>query len=252
MTAERTETIARAFSSAAAYDRHARVQRMAARALASRIAALPLPPAPRLLEIGCGTGFLGEALRAADVSGDWHITDIAPAMLDRARARLGDAPSYAVLDGERGTPEGGPYDLICASLATQWFANEPAALDRWREWLAPGGHVMAATLGPDTFAEWRAAHDGEEPGTPTFTPPSAFEALGPAEPLTIDIYRERHTDARAFLHALRAIGAGTPGDGHRPLSPTAMRRVMRRFEGGGSIATYQVVTCHLTARSETA
>lgn len=245
------ETVARAFAAAADYDRHARVQRLVARELARRIAALPLPPAPRVLEIGCGTGFLTQALREQGLAGDWLVTDVAPAMVERARARLGSGYSYAVLDGECGEPEGGPFDLICASLATQWFRDEPAALARWREWLRPGGDVMVATLGPGTFAEWRAAHaaEGYAPGTPAFTPPSAFESLGLAQPPTLELYRERHADARAFLHALRGIGAGTAAPAHRPLSPGALRRVMRRFEAAGAITTYEVVTCHLSHAS---
>jgi malonyl-CoA O-methyltransferase len=246
--------VARAFAAAADYDSHARIQRLAARELARRIAGLELPPRPRLLEIGCGTGFLGAALREHGVAGDWLVTDLAPAMVERARARLGPSAHYAVLDGEHGTPPGGPFDLICASLATQWFADEPAALGHWREWLAPGGHVMAATLGPGTFAEWREAHaaEGLHAGTPDFTPPAAFEALALAEPLTVERYRERHDDARAFLAALRAIGAQTASPAHRPLSPGALRRVMRRFEAGGAIVSYEVVTCHLARANEPA
>jgi malonyl-CoA O-methyltransferase len=235
-------SVAAAFAAAADYDRHARVQRLVARALAARIAALPLPPAPRVLEIGCGTGFLGAALREEGLGGEWTITDVAPAMIARARARLGDGPAYVVLDGERDTAVGGPFDLVCSSLATQWFADEPAALRRWREWLAPGGHVLVSTLGPGTFAEWRAAHEaaGLQAGTPRFTPLPAF----PAPPL-VELYRERHADARAFLRSLRAIGAQTAAPGHRPLSPARLRQVMRAFEAGGGIVSYEVVTCHL-------
>lgn len=246
-----SDPVARAFAAAADYDRHARVQRLAARELARRIAALPLPRRLRVLEIGCGTGFLTQALRDEGLSGDWLITDLAPAMLDRARARLGADATYAVLDGEHDAPAGGPFDLICSNLATQWFVDEPAALARWRAWLAPGGQIMVATLGPGTFAEWREAHEaqGLTPGTPAFTPLPAFAALDLAQPVTIDRYRERHADARAFLHALRAIGAQTAAAGHRPLSAAALRHVMRRFEAGGAIASYEVVTCHLARAS---
>jgi malonyl-CoA O-methyltransferase len=245
--------VAQAFAAATDYDRHARVQRPVARELARRVGALPLPAAPRVLEVGCGTGFLTQALLSEGLTGEWLVTDLAPPMVERARARLERAGSgldirFAVLDGECGKPEGGPFDLICASLSTQWFADEAAALARWRGWLTPGGHIMVATLGPETFTEWRDAHEAEglRPGTPAFTPPAALHALAPVEPLTIERYRERHADARAFLQALRAIGAQTASPDHRPLAPGALRRVMRRFEDGGAIATYEVVTCHLT------
>jgi malonyl-CoA O-methyltransferase len=223
----RPDAVARAFEAAAQYERHARVQRLVARALATRIAGLPLPSAPRVLEIGCGTGYLARALREQGLGGEWLLTDISAAMVARARENLGDRARYAVLDGEHGAKPEGRFDLVCASLATQWFTDEPAALARWRDWLAPGGHVMVATLGPDTFAEWREAHavEGLEPGTPAFTPLADLAALSP-------------------------IGAGTAARYHRPLAPGALRRVMRHFEASGAIATYQVVTCHLTRDNE--
>lgn len=239
--------VARAFSGAKDYDRYARVQLIVARVLARRIASLNLPRNARVLDIGCGTGFLGFALREEGVTGDFLVTDLAPAMMDRARARLGDGAHYAVLDGEFGTPDGGPFDLICSSLATQWFTDEPTALSRWRHWLTPNGHIMVATLGPETFSEWREAHaaEGLRAGTPNFTAPDAFTALGLVEPVTVERYRERHDDARGFLTGLRAIGAQTASPSHRALSAGDLRRVMRRFEAGGAIASYQVVTCHL-------
>ena len=44
-----TDRVAHAFGAARDYDAHARVQREVAQALAARIAALDLPPAPRVL-----------------------------------------------------------------------------------------------------------------------------------------------------------------------------------------------------------
>lgn len=245
---ERRTRIARAFAGARDYDRHARVQRKVAQGLAARIAALDLPESPRVLEVGCGTGFLTQALAEAGIGGDWLITDVAPEMVERCRGRLGETPRrrFSVLDGEHGTPEGRPFDLICSSLTLQWFEDAPAALARMAGWLAPGGHCVATTLGPDSFAEWRAAHEAEglDAGTPSFAPEETFAAIRP-ESVTAENLVERHTDARAFLHALKAIGAGTAEPGHRPLPPGALRRVMAAFDRNGCEVTYQVVTCHL-------
>lgn len=248
---ERRVRIRDAFAGADDYDSHARVQREVAARLAARIAALDLPPAPRVLEIGCGTGFLTSALAEAGVGGDWLVTDIAPEMVERCRARLGVPQQgrrldFAVLDGEHGTPEAGPFDLVCSSLAVQWFDDTPAALARMAGWLAPGGHLMVTTLAPGSFAEWRAAHEAEGavPGTPPFAPLDEFTALSPAA-LTVERHSERHADPRAFLHALKAIGAGTSHPGHRPLGPAELRRVMARFAQSGCEVTYEVVTCHL-------
>jgi len=244
----RHEKIARAFATARDYDGQADVQRQVAEALADRIAALDLPDAPRVLEIGCGTGFLTKALKARGLGGSWLVTDIAPGMVERCKAHMEGAPglAFAALDGEYAAPANPPFDLVCSSLALQWFDDGVAALDRMRGWLAPGGHLIVTTLGAGSFAEWRAAHEaqGLEAGTPAFPPAQAFAALSP-EALDVEQIVEPHLDARHFLHALKAIGAGTAAPAHRPLSPAELRRVMARFDASGASVTYEVVTCHL-------
>lgn len=246
------QKIGAAFSSAEQYDKHARVQRIVARQLAARIAALPLPPRPRILEIGCGTGFLTKAIIAEGISADWLITDISADMVDRCCQRVGAAPHrrFAILDGEYGEPENkGSYDLICSSLAMQWFDNVSLAFNRMMDWLVPGGHCLFTTLASDSFMEWRAAHtdSGLEPGTPDFATVGQLAALQPATaqaPPQVRRYVERHDSALEFMRCLKAIGAHTAKRQHRPLNPSQLRRVMRNFEQSGAFVTYEVATCH--------
>ncbi|MEO6092945.1 MAG: methyltransferase domain-containing protein [Novosphingobium sp.] len=233
--------IKQAFSAASDYDRHARVQRLVARQLAAQIADLPLPASPRILEIGCGTGFLTEALIGHGVAGEWLVTDISPEMVQRCRERVGDGEGrrFAVLDGEYGEPEG-QFDLVCSSLAVQWFDCQETAHARMRQWLTSGGHCVVTTLGAGSFAEWRAAHaaEGLESGTPRFLPAEQLAAQ------RIDHYVDRHETALDFMRSLKEIGAHTADRRHRPLPPQALRRVMRNFEAGGGAVSYEVVTCH--------
>lgn len=247
MAVSRAGRIGEAFGLAEGYDDHATVQRQVALQLADRILALPLPPMPRILEIGCGTGLLSEALTLRITGGEWLLSDLSPAMVRRCRARLGNDPRlrFAVIDGERPKGAEGPFDLICSSLAAQWFGDLPGALERLFGLLAPGGHLAVTTLAAGTFAEWRAAHEalGLVAGTPDYPTIKALESLelgGRIEEYAIE---ERHADARSFLTALKAIGAGTPVAGRVPLSAGALRRVMRRFEAEGAIARYHVASC---------
>ena len=71
------------------YEAHATVQQHTAIRLAEQIADLPLPPQPRVLEIGCGTGLLTRELAYRLGPADWTITDLAPAMLAAVRRRGG-------------------------------------------------------------------------------------------------------------------------------------------------------------------
>lgn len=111
--------VAAAFSSAAdTYDDSAGLQREVAERLAGRIAGLPLPGQPRILEIGCGTGFLSRALCSLNPSA-LVVTDISQAMLARCRETLGDIRTarFLTMDGEEPRAAAGSgFDLICSSL----------------------------------------------------------------------------------------------------------------------------------------
>jgi len=121
--------IAQAFDAAAAYDAYAVVQRQVAAWLAERIVAVA-PPRPRVLEVGCGTGFLTQAAWPRLDRPEWLMTDIAPEMLARGRAQMPDLCAR-VMDGERPDLAGeAPFDLIVSSLAVQWFSDLEGGLQR--------------------------------------------------------------------------------------------------------------------------
>ena len=234
--------IANAFHRARAYDRHAHVQRRVAAQLAEQILELDLPSDARLLEIGCGTGFLGAALVGRLRYLHYQMTDVAPGMLERARLRFAgmEGIDFAHMDGAQPTIEG-PFDLICSSLAMQWMPDLGQAVARLRALLSPCGKLVFNTLAEGSFAQWRAAYGAERPGIPDYPTPDALRALG----LTVSIETIDHlyASAREFLSALKAIGAGTPRPGYRPLPPALLREVMSRFEAQGAQARYVIATC---------
>ncbi len=237
--------IARAFDAASAYDAHAVVQRQVADWLAERVVAVA-SSAPRVLEVGCGTGFLtGVALPRID-GADWLMTDIAPAMLARGLA-VNPSARGRVMDGEHpDLPGEAPFDLIVSSLAVQWFGDLEGGLRRLASWLAPGGRLLVTTLTEGTFAAWHEAHraEGFAAGSPVYPAADRLRATGWS--VETRTFTQRHDSAADFMRALRAIGAGTPRDGHRPIPPGAMRRIARRFEAAGAVATYEVALLEMS------
>jgi malonyl-CoA O-methyltransferase len=171
-------------------------------------------------------------------------------MLARCRARLGDRHRYLVLDGER--PDGleGGYDLIVSNLTFQWFVDLAAACQRLSGLLAPGGRLAFATLGRQTFGEWRQAHAalGLSCGTPQY--PTAEEFPWPdgiaGHTIAEELIRHRYDNGHDFARSLKVLGASEPAPGYRPLSPGAFRKLLASLAGGFTV-TYHILFGEITA-----
>ena len=253
------QQVASRFGSAAhSYDAHSHVQRHTAQQLTQLIAAAALPPRPRVLELGCGTGHLTARLLTHLPGAQILATDIAPEMVAACHTRCGDSPriDFAVMDACRPHASGGSgwsrpasvdfYDLICANLAAQWFDDLPATVRRLMQQLKPGGLLALSLLGADTFREWRAAHaqQGLMAGSLRFPTLTECHAAFTGERITLtrEIWVEQSPSPMEFLRGLRAIGADTPTAGHAPLSAGNLRRVMRSL---GPTLTYELIYARL-------
>ena len=235
------------------YESHAHVQRLAAARLAKRIAALDLPRRPRILEIGCGTGLFTRALAEHIGEADWTITDIAGPMVDAARSScpLIGTSCFLALDGEHPEAlEGATFDLICSNFAMQWFDDLNSGLGRLASYLAPGGHLMITTLAQDTFCEWRDAHRAERlpAGARSFPACTEIALSPPTATVSGSVEEERlitsEGDGLAFLRGLKHIGATKPAEGLAPLSASALKRVIARFNDSGAHVTYHIAYGH--------
>jgi len=157
------------------------------------------------------------------------------------------------LEGFEGS-ESATFDLICSSFAMQWFDDVNLGLQRLASYLAPGGRLVIATLAEDTFLEWRAAHHAEGLRASTRRFPAAADlGIGiTAENGTKDVSGSvdderlvmQEVDGLAFLRGLKHIGASTPANGMRPLSPSALKRVITRFNNTGATVTYHIAYGH--------
>lgn len=233
----RNRAVARRFGlHARDYDARAHLQRQVANRLAKH---LPAYRAPRVLEVGCGTGFLTGHLLDAYGDGDFLITDLAPDMVEECQKKLSQHDLsrilFEVMDGE--APDcSGSFDLIATAMTLQWFSDPLAGLARLRTLLNPDGVLCYATLGPDGFAEWRAALAGQNV-------PEGVVAM-PALPGVFHEEREvvSYENGRDFLSNMKTIGAGEPRPGYRPLPPGRLRRALRRLEhDAGALVTWHIV-----------
>jgi len=242
MLSKRSAAVAQSFGARArSYDEHADLQRVVADQLARLV---PTLTAPRVLELGCGTGLFSRHLLARYPDGTFLLTDLAPSMVEQCRRNLAhtgkDRVSFEIMDAARPTVEG-PFDLIAASMTLHWLANPAGALVKLRKLLAPFGVLIYATISANSFPEWREVlgHQGL---------PIGLLELPELPGVVHEERRNIDADALGFLRRMKAIGSMTPREGYAPLSAGVLRRVIRATNKrhGGRI-TWHIVYGRLAA-----
>jgi malonyl-CoA O-methyltransferase len=256
----------RAFERAAGtYDAAAALQNEVGNRLVERLDFIRMQPR-QILDLGAGTGVftrvLGKRYRKANII----ALDIAPAMLQQARARAGwwRRPVCICGDAEALPFADASFDFIFSNLMLQWCADLPATLRELRRILAPDGLLMFTTLGPDTLSELRASWsvvDGYTHVNPFIDMHDVGDALLQAhwaEPVT-DMERLTMTyrDLKTLMLDLKHIGAHNVTRG-RARGLTGKQRFQRftaayeAFRHEGVLpSTYEVIYGHAWSPRET-
>jgi malonyl-CoA O-methyltransferase len=248
----RKQRISDAFGAAAAhYDAHAGPQRLAATLVADLAQRQRPDGVARILEIGCGTGFLTRDIQARWPGAELVATDISPRMLEQAASHGRVAGRFMTMDGEHPPFEGPLFDLILSSLAFQWFDDLGGAITRLAGLLRPGGSLIFSTMGQGSFACWRAAHMacGLAAGVPDYPSLDALRDMvsDQEDAFAFDEdYPLACGGARGLIAHLKGIGAVVPSEGRKPLAPAALRRVMTAFESAGGDDRYQILFARVT------
>ncbi|MHC0053338.1 methyltransferase domain-containing protein [Actibacterium sp. D379-3] len=101
------------------------------------LAQVPPLPAGDVVDLGCGTGAVGAALRQRFAGAALIGVDASPAMLATA-AQTGDYTALARADAAVWMPDAPPA-LIFSNALCQWLPDHPALFARLAGMLAPGG-----------------------------------------------------------------------------------------------------------------
>lgn len=98
-----------------------------------------------VLDVGCGTGYLGLGMAHAGRVDDLHLVDLSPGMLERAcqnadalgvDATVTEATAYDLPHAD------GSADAIVTRGVLHHLHDVPAALAEWRRVVRPGGPVL--------------------------------------------------------------------------------------------------------------
>ena len=153
----------RSFSRAAAqYHESAVLHRKIARRLSEM---LPPEKAPQVYEIGCGSGFLTEALARLYPQGRIDAVDCAAGMIEVSKEVLGGYGNISwIMDDARYYRPSRSYDLITSSSALQWMQPLDVYFRRLSAVLKPGGRLLFSLMTAGTLKEFRDLRREIAPG----------------------------------------------------------------------------------------
>ena len=124
-----------AFKDAAAADYDRAFAHVTAHFMPFLLRAAHIAPGMHVLDIATGTGLSAEAALAA-VGPTGHVTaaDLSPAMVEKARERLGKAPNVlvSVEDGQALSFSDGSFDAVLCNLGLMFFRDPVRGLSEFR------------------------------------------------------------------------------------------------------------------------
>lgn len=209
----------------------------------------PLPAGAKLLDIGCGTGLLSRCLPEHRLI----ALDIAPAMLQLAKAELGSAALWLQGDAEQLPIADAQLDGATANLALQW-CYLPQVLAEVQRCLKPGGWCVFSTLGPGSLLELKTAWQtlDQRVHVNPFASQAQLATQLAASGLVVQQFQAQaipqyFPQLRALLYSLKGLGARNlnPGQGQGLLTPRQFQRLSRAYEAyrqpnGQLVLTYEV------------
>ncbi|PKM36413.1 MAG: malonyl-[acyl-carrier protein] O-methyltransferase BioC [Gammaproteobacteria bacterium HGW-Gammaproteobacteria-10] len=144
-------------SASHSYDRVAGLQRQVGWSLLQQAAQEKLSGV--VVDLGCGTGFLTQALLNAENIALIVALDIALPMLKAAREKLGDEDRLHYICGDAESPplNTNSVDTVVSNLALQWCRDLTSVFSGLHGILKPGGELAFSTFGPQTLRELKRA-----------------------------------------------------------------------------------------------
>ena len=255
----------RSFERAAStYDRAAVLQREICGRALERLDLVKLAPAV-ILDAGSGTGFAARALARRYPDATVVEIDIAPAMLQTARARLPRWKKwigrrrelFLCGDNEQLPIRAGTIGMFWSNLAFQWANDLLRVFSECQRVLQPGGLLTFTTFGPDTLKELRKAFAGDARRVHVnrfYDMHDIGDMLvqaGFADPvMDMEQVTLTYADVETLMRELKAIGAHNvaTGRGRGLTGRRTLDDLRRRYEelrrDGRLPATFEVIYGH--------
>ncbi|OGV59514.1 MAG: hypothetical protein A2X45_21380 [Lentisphaerae bacterium GWF2_50_93] len=230
----------------AAYDRMASCQKHVAEKLSAMIFKQVQAPGAgvKILELGCGTGFLTEKLMEKFPACEFTITDLSGKMLSRCVEKTSAIAvrkkEFILCDFDKSIPDGG-FDMVVSSMAFQWSSGLERLVSSIYSRLNPDGRIFFSMLIEPTFATLRETFLELKipyPG-PQFNSDSQVRGIFSAfsgKHFHAETFKERYKDTASFLRHLNSIGAGNPTC--RGVLPGRLRNIIEMHNSKHSASNF--------------
>lgn len=249
---------------ASSYDEASVLQKEMAHRLVSRLDWMNLD-VKRILDLGSGTGYVSQLLRARYPKAQIISLDIAPNMLIYARSKQSfwqflKGKNHAVCADVHKLPFAeDSFDLVISNAMLQWSTDLDLAFQNIRHVLRPEGLLTFTSFGPDTLKELRAAWaDADPQGSHVNTfidmhdVGDAMVRSGLGNPvLDVENFTLTYDSPKALMRDLKALGARHANDerAHGLTGKSRMKAMLQAYESfkmndGKYPATYEVVYGH--------
>ena len=238
------EEIAKSFSQGArTYDHYATVQRLVSRTLVQQVSDTINIRNKNILDIGCGTGFLGESfleIFQKDIDSiNFYLSDLSKEMLEVCRRKYeAIIPNsvFLAMDGEL-LSLSKSFDIVMSNLAFQWFADLEKSFFEIIGSVHRPRVFSFSIFGPNTMKEWMAFAKRNN------FPIGLFRLLNQNE--ILELIEKAHTkkkhickferqlisktypDLYSFLREMKMIGANAPNFSYKPSDPGRLRKLLR-------------------------
>lgn len=253
------QQIKHAFAQAATrYEQAAQLQQTSAIQLAGLIKpVLEQTPAQTVVELGCGTGFLTEALAPVMNTHCFIVTDLARPMLLKTQNKLKTLKTlrYACVDMDALPFASHSIDLLCGNLALQWSQQLAHSLKDLRRVLTHNGQLMFTTFGAQSLIELKTAWaslDTYQHVNDFYNQEQLASLLKHAGFSTINIqcqrYEQDYASVFELMQALKTIGANKiVGASKKGLTTRAQLHALenaylRLTQASTITATFEIIT----------
>ncbi|KFM99438.1 malonyl-[acyl-carrier protein] O-methyltransferase BioC [Bacillus clarus] len=249
---------------AVSYDQYANVQKKMAQFLLSKMKGkYSATSSIRVLELGCGTGYVTEQLVNAFPRAHITAIDFAENMIAVAKTRHNvGAVTFRCEDIEQLRLEES-YDVIISNATFQWLNDLKETIRNLFHHLSKGGVLLFSTFGNQTFQELHTAfHRAKEEkgiqsrtsiGQHFFSKEQLFHVCK-VEKGDVHVfetcYIERFAEVREFLQSIRKVGATNSNEESYCQSPSLFRTMLRIYERDftereGIMATYHALFTYI-------